>query len=154
MGTPQPAATIIDYTNRVDELRAGPWGSVIELEGQEGLHAELTDDEIVRECIACFVDLPFVDRARVDVPALLARSGEHRWEFHRNTAPHMRYLLMEPGHWRRRADAGISSYRNLSFAGDWTTGTQPTASMEAAVRSGRASADALRERAGLAPAGA
>ena len=46
MGTPQPGATIIDYTNRVTELAQSSWGSVIEFEGQEGRHAGLTDMEI------------------------------------------------------------------------------------------------------------
>jgi hypothetical protein len=150
MGTPQPAATIIDYTNRVTELKNSRWGSVIEFEGQEGLHAELTDREMLREILHDFRDLPFVDRAKVDITAILNQTGDHRYDFRRNTAHHMRYLLMAPGHWRHRPVQDQRPYTNLSFAGDWMQSTQPTASMEAAVRTGRVAADLLRSDAGLA----
>jgi uncharacterized protein with NAD-binding domain and iron-sulfur cluster len=150
MGTPQPAATIIDYTNRVTELKNGPFGSVIEFEGQEGLHAGHTDGEIVRELLESFRELPFVDRNRVDIDAIVSQSNGHFHSFRRNTANHMRYLLMEPGHWRYRPRQDAYPYSNLSMAGDWMQGTQPTASMEAAVRTGRVAANALRHAAGLA----
>lgn len=146
MGTPQPTATIIDYANRVDELRNGPWGSVIEMEGQEGRHEGLTDRELVRECLRNLDELPFVDSAKLDVDACLAEQGEHRWLLQRNAVSHLRYVLMEPGHWRHRPDQHQSPYDNLVFAGDWMQGTQPTASMEAAVRTGRVAADILRAR--------
>jgi len=149
MGTPQPAATLIDYANRITSLANGPWGSVIELEGQEGRHGELTDDEIVRESLVTFRSLPFVTGAAIDVDAIMAQAGNRRLEFRRNTAHHMRYVLMEAGHWRHRPEQDRSPYDNLLFAGDWVSGTQPTASMEAAVRTGRVAADMLRDRAGL-----
>jgi hypothetical protein len=150
MGTPQPGATIIDYTNRVTELRNGTFGSVIEFEGQEGLHAGHSDHEIVRELLESFVELPFVDRGRVDIDAIVNQTGGHFHSFRRNTANHMRYLLMEPGHWRYRPRQDVHPYSNLSLAGDWMQGTQPTASMEAAVRTGRVAANSLRATAGLA----
>ncbi len=153
MGTPQPAATIIDYTNRVDELRTSAWGSVVEMEGQEGLHGDLTDVEIVRECLRNLDALPFVESTELDVDAVLAQRDGNLWELQRNAASHMRYLLMEPGHWRHRPEQDRSPYENLTFAGDWMKGTQPTASMEAAVRTGRVAADLLRAREGLPPAG-
>jgi uncharacterized protein with NAD-binding domain and iron-sulfur cluster len=56
---------------------------------------------------------------------------------------------MEPGHWKFRPDQHDRPYENLTFAGDWVQGTQPTASMEAAVRTGRVAADMLRADAGL-----
>jgi hypothetical protein len=149
MGTPQPAATIIDYANRVSELRNGPWGSVIEFEGQEGLHADLSDDEIVRELLDSFVTLPFVDRPKVDIDAIVAQTGGHHYDFRRNCAHHMRYLLMEPGHFKYRPDQEERPYENLTFAGDWVRSSQPTASMEAAVRTGRVAANLLREKVGL-----
>lgn len=150
MGTPQPGATIIDYTNRVSELRNGSFGSVIEFEGQEGLHSGHSDHEIVRELLESFVELPFVDRARVDIDAIVNQTNGHFHEFRRNTANHMRYLLMEPGHWRYRPRQDVRPYSNLGMAGDWMQGTQPTASMEAAVRTGRVAANSLRQSAGLA----
>ncbi len=150
MGTPQPAATVIDYTNRVSELRNSTWGSVIEFEGQEGLHAGHSDQEIVRELLESFRELPFVDRNRLDINAIITQTGGHFHEFRRNTANHMRYLLMEPGHWKYRARQDYRPYANLSFAGDWMQGTQPTASMEAAVRTGHVAANLLRQAAGLA----
>jgi hypothetical protein len=149
MGTPQPMATLIDYTNRVDELRRGPYRSIVELEGQEGLFAELTDAEIAREAVESFVRLPFVDASSIDTRALLAGEGGYHLELRRNTASHMRYLLMEPGHWKHRPRRDDVPYRNLHLAGDWIHGTQPTASMEAAVRSGREAADGLRARVGV-----
>lgn len=149
MGTPQPCATIIDYTNRVSELMNGSWGSVVEFEGQEGLHAGLTDDEIARELLSSFRELPFVDRNEVDVDRVLSRQGGHDWQFRRNTAQHLRYLLMEPGHWKHRPRQDVRPYTNLTLAGDWMNGTQPTASMEAAVRTGREAARLLRVDAGL-----
>lgn len=154
MGTPQPAATIIDYTNRVTELAHGSYGSVIEFEGEEGLHGALTDTEIVRELLENFSKLPFVDRRKLDVDAIVSQTGGNHFLFRRNTADHLRYLLMEPGHWKFRPDQSRSPYENLVFAGDWMLGTQPTASMEAAVRTGRVAADRLRERAGLSPSDA
>jgi hypothetical protein len=150
MGTPQPAATIIDYANRVDELRRSQWGSVVELEGQEGLHGELTDTELVRESLERFAELPFVNRQNLQIDKILSQTDGHHFEFRRNTAHHMRYLLMEPGHWKYRMRQEAGHYANLTFAGDWMSGTQPTASMEAAVRTGRVAANALRERHGLA----
>ena len=57
----------------------------------------------------------------------------------------MRYLLMAPGHWRYRPVQEQRPYTNLTFAGDWMQGTQPTASMEAAVRTGRVAANLLRD---------
>lgn len=146
MGTPQPAATIIDYANRVTELRESSWGSVVEFEGQEGLHAELTDRELVAEILGHFRSLPFVKASRVDVAAVLAQTGGHHYDLRRNTAHHMRYLLMEPGHWRSRPVQEASPYENLTLAGDWMSGSQPTASMEAAVRSGCVAARLLRTR--------
>jgi Flavin containing amine oxidoreductase len=149
MGTPQPCATIIDYANRVDELRNGRWGSVIEFEGQEGLHAGLDDVQIVRELLGNFAELPFVNRSELDIEKIIARADGHDHLFRRNTAHHMRYLLMEPGHWKFRPDQHDRPFENLTFAGDWMQGTQPTASMEAAVRNGRVAADILRADAGL-----
>ncbi len=149
MGTPQPMATLIDYTNRIDELRHGPYGSILELEGQEGFWAELTDAEIAREAVRSLLDLPFVDASAIDAEALLASRDGYHLELRRNTAHHMRYLLMEPGHWKHRPRRDHVPYGNLTLAGDWIHGTQPTASMEAAVRSGREAADTLRHRAGL-----
>lgn len=154
MGLPQPAATGIDYTNRVAELRSGSFGSVIELEGQEGLFGELTDAEIVRENLRSFADLPFVDPGALNVEAVLAGTDGHGYVFRRNTAHHLRYVLMEPGHWKYRPEQDESPYENLVFAGDWMNGTQPTGSMEAAVRTGRVAADLLRAKAGLPPADA
>ncbi len=149
MGTPEPAPTIIDYTNRVSELEASNWGSVIEFEGEEGLHGDLTDAEIVRELLENFVDLPFVDKPKVDIDAIVNQTGGCHHEFRRNTAHHLRYLLMEPGHWKFRPEQDKSPYENLVFAGDWMQGSQPTASMEAAVRTGRVAANLLRPRVGL-----
>ncbi len=149
MGTPEPAPTIIDYTNRVSELEASTWGSVIEFEGEEGLHGDLTDTEIVRELLSGFVELPFVEKSKVDIDAVVNQTGGCHHEFRRNTANHLRYLLMEPGHWKFRPEQDRSPYENLVFAGDWMAGTQPTASMEAAVRTGRVAADLLRPRVGL-----
>jgi uncharacterized protein with NAD-binding domain and iron-sulfur cluster len=151
MGTPQPCATIIDYTNRITELQNSAWGSVIEFEGQEGLHGALSDREFVRELLHSFERLPFVDTAQLDVDAVLAQTNGNKWLFRRNTAHHLRYLLMEPGHWKYRPRQDQRPYANLTLAGDWMQGTQPTASMEAAVRTGRAAADLLRAAAGLPP---
>ncbi|MHB8875556.1 MAG: FAD-dependent oxidoreductase [Myxococcaceae bacterium] len=150
MATPQPAATLIDYANRLDELRGGPYGSVIEFEGQEGLDADLTDDELKRSLVTQFADLPFVDRARFDVDAVLNQTGGCKNELRRNAADHLRYILLEPGHWKHRPEQDQSPYQNLLFAGDWVNGTQPTASMEAATRTGRVAANLLRTREGLA----
>lgn len=152
MGTPQPAATIIDYANRVRELASSPWGSVVEFEGQEGLHGELRDRELVEELLRTFRTLPFVNAGKVDIPRVLAQSDGHHFEFRRNTASHLRYLLMEPGHWRHRPVQGDRPYENLTLAGDFIAGTQPTASMEAAVRTGRVAANLLRAEVGLAAA--
>ncbi len=149
MGTPQPAATIIDYTNRITELTNSSWGSVVEFEGQEGLHAGLSDREIVRELLETFVELPFVDKTKVDIDHVIGQTNGCYHQFRRNTANHLRYLLMEPGHWQYRPDQAHSGYDNLVFAGDWMQGTQPTASMEAAVRTGRVAANLLRDRNGL-----
>ncbi|MBX3269640.1 MAG: FAD-dependent oxidoreductase [Sandaracinaceae bacterium] len=149
MGTPQPAATVIDYKNRVGELRSSAWGSVVEFEGQEGRHGELGDRELLRELLRSFRQLPFVDAAKVDIDAVLNQTGGHRWDFRRNTASHLRYLLMEPGHWAARPTQDGFPYDNLTLAGDWMVGTQPTASMEAAVRTGCVAARRLRGRYGL-----
>ncbi len=153
MGTPQPAATVIDYANRVDEFRSGPYGSIVEFEGQEGLDGELTDDELKRRLLEQFAELPFVDRARLDVDDVLNQANGCKHELRRNTANHLRYVLLEPGHWKHRPEQAKSPYDNLTFAGDWVEGTQPTASMEAATRTGRVAANLLRARAGLAVVG-
>lgn len=149
MGTPQPAATIIDYTNRVSELRRGAYGSVIEFEGQEGLHGDLTDKEMQRVLLEQFEKLPFVDKGRFSIDDVLEERNGCHLQLRRNTAHHLRYLLMEPGHWKYRPDQDNGPYENLVFAGDWMKGTQPTASMEAATRTGIVAANRLRERAGL-----
>lgn len=149
MATPQPAATVIDYANRIDEFRHGPYGSIIEFEGQEGLDGELTDAEIQRKLVTQFADLPFVDRARFKVDHVLNQSHGCRTELRRNTANHLRYILLEPGHWKYRPEQSKSPYSNLLFAGDWVEGTQPTPSMEAATRTGRVAANLLRGRSGL-----
>ncbi|MCP4445473.1 MAG: NAD(P)-binding protein [Myxococcales bacterium] len=140
MGTPQPTATIIDYANRVDELRDGEWPSVIEFEGQEGLHGELTDSEMIRSILEQFCDLPFSRMRKSWVDDAMEQKGKWRIEFRRNNSQTTRYLLMEPGHWKFRPDIAECPYDNLVLAGDWLKGTQPTASMEAAVRSGQAAA--------------
>lgn len=150
MGTPQPAATVIDYANRIDEFRTGPYGSIVEFEGQEGLDGELNDDELKRRLVEQFADLPFVDRARLSVDDVLNEANGCRHELRRNTANHVRYILLEPGHWKHRPEQTKSPYDNLLFAGDWVEGTQPTASTEAATRTGRVAANLLRTRAGLA----
>lgn len=142
LGTPQPAATVIDYANRVESLRPGR-GSVVEMLGQEGLDGELTDDELVRRMLTNLGALPFVDGTRFDAAKVFTRAEGQRWEFRRNTAHHMRYLLCEPGHWKYRLDARVSGYDNLYFAGDWVRSSQPTPSTEAAVRAGVAAARAL-----------
>jgi uncharacterized protein with NAD-binding domain and iron-sulfur cluster len=149
MGAPQPAATIIDYANRVDEFRTGPYGSIVEFEGQEGFDADLTDEEIKRILVTQFADLPFVDRSHLNVEDVLSQSNGNKCELRRNTANHLRYILLEPGHWKHRPDQDQSPYSNLLFAGDWVNTTQPTASMEAAIRTGRVAANLLRDRAGL-----
>jgi hypothetical protein len=142
LGTPQPAATVIDYANRVGALRRGS-GSVVEMLGQEGLDGELTDDELVRRMLGNLAALPFVDGARFDPAKVFAQADGNRWLFRRNGAHHMRYVLAEPGHWKHRLDARVAGYDNLFFAGDWVRSSQPTPSMEAAVRAGVAAADAL-----------
>ena len=144
LGTPQPAATLIDYANRVHELEAGPWGSVIEFEGQEGLDGELTDAELRRKILTQFVDLPFVQTSKVPVDDLLAGKGRGKVEFRRNTANHLRYVLMQPGHWKYRPRQDQSPWHNVVFAGDWMVGTQATASTEAAARTGKEAARILR----------
>ncbi|MCB9578884.1 MAG: FAD-dependent oxidoreductase [Polyangiaceae bacterium] len=149
MGTPQPGATIIDYTNRVTELAQSSWGSVIEFEGQEGRHAGLTDMEIARDLLESFDDLPFVDSTKLHIDKILNQTDNHHFVFRRNTAHHLRYLLMEPGHWKYRVVQEARPYENLTFAGDWMVGSQPTASMEAAVRTGRVAANLLRAANGL-----
>lgn len=149
MGTPQPMGTIIDYSNSVKELQQSPWGSVVEFEGQEGRHDQFNDRELVAEVLTTFRSLPFVSAHKVDIAKVLAQSDNHFYEFRRNTAHHMRYLLMEPGHWKFRPVQGDRPYQNLTLAGDWMAGTQPTASMEAAVRTGRVAANLLRDAQGL-----
>ena len=153
MGTPQPAATIIDYANRIDEFRqaavSGPYKSVIEFEGQEGLDGELTDDELKTRLVEQFATLPFVDRARFVPGDVLGELNGCKCELRRNTANHIRYVLLEPGHWKFRPEQAQSPYGNLVMAGDWIEGTQPTASMEAATRTGRVAANLLRSRNGL-----
>jgi hypothetical protein len=141
LGTPQPAATVIDYANRVAALRGG--GSVVEMLGQEGLDAALTDDELARRMLRNLGGLPFVDGARFDADKVFARADGARWEFRRNSANHMRYVLAEPGHWKHRLDATVSRYGNLFFAGDWVKSSQPTPSTEAAVRAGVTAAAAV-----------
>ncbi|HMR77220.1 MAG TPA: FAD-dependent oxidoreductase [Polyangiaceae bacterium] len=149
MGAPQPAATLIDYKNRVSEITQSAWGSVVEFEGQEGLHGRLSDLEIVSELLTKFEDLPFVDSTKVNVSHVLNQTNGHKWEFRRNTAQHMRYLLMEPGHFKYRPVQTDRFYANLTLAGDWMNGSQPTASMEAATRTGRVAANLLRDTEGL-----
>lgn len=149
MGTPQPAATVIDYANRVDEFRHGPYGSIIEFEGQEGLDAHLTDDELKRSLVTQFAELPFVDHANFPVDDVLNQANGCKHELRRNTANHVRYVLMEPGHWKYRPQQRKCPYANLLFAGDWVEGTQPTASMEAATRTGRVAANLMRSAEGL-----
>ncbi len=140
MGTPQPAATVIDYANRIDELRDGPWASVVEFEGQEGLHGAMSNAELKRLILEQFASLPFsLMRTEWIADALGKRNG---WacELRRNAPNHLRYLLMEPGHWKFRPDARECPYENLVLAGDWLKSTQPTASMESAVRTGQQAA--------------
>lgn len=149
MGAPQPAATIIDYTNRIDEFRRGRYGSIVEFEGQEGLYADHTDEELARVLLERFRELPFVDAPRVSIDDILHQKNGCRAELRRNTANHVRYVLMEPGHWKFRPRQTETGYENLVLAGDWMHGTQPTASMEAAVRTGIVAANHLRDRAGL-----
>lgn len=149
MGTPQPAATVIDYANRVDEFRTGPYGSIIEFEGQEGLDAHLTDEELKRSLVTQFADLPFVDRARFSIEDVLGERNGCLNELRRNTANHVRYVLLEPGHWKYRPEQTKCPYGNLLFVGDWVETTQPTASMEAATRTGRVAANLLRRGASL-----
>lgn len=147
MGTPQPAATIIDYANRIDELRAGPWKSVLEFEGQEGLHGGFRNAELKRMILEQFADLPFARfRREWLTDALGNRNGWHT-ELRRNAPHHLRYLLMEPGHWKFRPDAAECPYENLVLAGDWLKSAQPTASMEAAVQTGQRAAELIAARA-------
>jgi uncharacterized protein with NAD-binding domain and iron-sulfur cluster len=149
MGTPQPAATVIDYANRIDEFRTGPFGSIVEFEGQEGLDAHLTDAELKRSLVTQFAELPFVDHAKFSVDDVLAQTNGCLHELRRNTAHHVRYILLEPGHWKYRPEQKKCPYLNLLFAGDWVETTQPTASMEAATRTGRVAANLLRHGEGL-----
>jgi hypothetical protein len=128
MGTPQPAATIIDYTNRVTELQNGPWGSVIEFEGQEGLHRDLSDTDLVREMLATFVSLPFVDRAKVDVDAIVAQTGDHHHEFRRKPITQATFDGAGPLKYR---PIKRSNRTRTHFAGDRCS-SQPTASWAAA----------------------
>ena len=51
-------------------------------------------------------------------------------------------------HWKYRPEQARSPYSNVVFAGDWVNGMQPTASIEAATRTGRVAANLLRERSG------
>lgn len=141
LGTPQPAATVIDYANRVAALRGG--GSVVEMLGQEGLDGELTDDELALRMLRNLGALPFVDGSRFDAAKVFARADGARWEFRRNAAHHLRYVLAEPGHWKHRLDARVGGYDNLFFAGDWVKSSQPTPSTEAAVRAGVTAAAAV-----------
>jgi uncharacterized protein with NAD-binding domain and iron-sulfur cluster len=140
MGAPQPAATIIDYANRLDELRDRPWASVLEFEGQEGLHGALTNAELKRLILEQFAELPFSLMRREWISDALHNRNGWASELRRNAPNHLRYLLMEPGHWKFRPDARNCPYENLVLAGDWLKSSQPTASMEAAVRTGQAAA--------------
>jgi uncharacterized protein with NAD-binding domain and iron-sulfur cluster len=144
LGLAQPTATLIDYAQRIDTLRTG--GSVVELLGQEGLDASLHDDELAAKIITMFSELPFVDRARAEPKTILTRQKGITWQLRRNTAHHMRYALLEPGHWAHRPTNTIEGYDNLALAGDWVQSSQPTASTEAAVRSAIDAARVLRER--------
>ncbi len=144
LGTPQPTATVIDYANRIDALSDG--GSVVELLGQEGLDGALSDDELSRRIVRSFADLPFVDRGRFDPDAVLSQAKGCSFKFRRNTAHHMRYALLEPGHWAHLPGNTLEGYDNLAIAGDWIRSTQPTISTEAAARSGMDAAAMVRTR--------
>jgi hypothetical protein len=146
MGAPQPAATIIDYANRLDELRDRPWESVLEFEGQEGLHGAMTNAELKRLILEQFAELPFSLLRRDWITEALHNRNGWACELRRNAPNHLRYLLMEPGHWKFRPDARKCPYENLVLAGDWLQSTQPTASMEAAVRTGQTAALLVAER--------
>ncbi len=144
LGTPQPTATVIDYANRITALSDG--GSVVELLGQEGLDGALSDDELSRRIVRSFADLPFVDRGRFDPDAVLSQAKGCSFKFRRNTAHHMRYALLEPGHWAHLPGNTLDGYDDLAIAGDWIRSTQPTISTEAAARSGADAAKVVRNR--------
>lgn len=144
LGTPQPTATVIDYANRIDALREG--GSVVELLGQEGLDGDLDDAELARRIVRNFADLPFVDRGRFDPDRVLAQADGCTFKFRRNTAHHLRYALLEPGHWAHLPGNTLDGYDDLAIAGDWIRSSQPTISTEAAARSGADAAAVVRSR--------
>ena len=85
----------------------------------------------------------------LDESILHCSSGANPWEqqyVRANVADWERYVLSLPGTTRHRLAPDASGFRNLVLAGDWTDNSINGGSVEGAVSSGVAAAEALMRR--------
>jgi len=137
-GLAGPLGYVLDAKHIVRDYREDPrYGAVLYFVGQETGHEHLTDEQHLSLCLKALTHLPGFEA--------IDRHGVLHYQVVRNRGAHKAYFYTEPGVQRFRPSMR-TSLPNLWLAGDWVRSELDFPCMEAAVRTGRAAADAVIER--------
>lgn len=131
----EPMPMVIDYKNLRDEYRNNDAiGSALEWVGQENSFEDVSDEEIKRLTLECFLTIPGAKDPR--------DKGIIHESFRRNSSGHKRYLLTDPGTVGYRPHS-TTHLANMFLAGDWIRNEIDVPTMEGAICSGYTAAEAL-----------
>lgn len=132
---PLPLGYLIDTKRLVPEFeRDERYGASLEWVGGEVGYEAQSDEQLVASARAALARVPGFEGTDREAPVHTV--------LRRNRANHQRYLLTEPGTLKFRPGTHTPLGR-LFLAGDWVKNPIGTPSMEGAVRSGRAAAEAV-----------
>ena len=134
-GLAGPLCFVFDNKPVIREYRHDPrYGSVLYFVGQETGYEHWSDAEHLELCLANLENIPGYER--------IDRAGILHYQVIRNRSVDKHYFNAEPGIQKFRPKTR-TSLANLMMAGDWVRSELDFPCMEAAIRSGRAAADAV-----------
>ena len=132
---PLPLGYVVDYKRLVPEFaRDDRYGAALEWVGGEVGYEHWSDERIISGARAELAKLPGFGGTDQAEPVHVS--------LRRNRANHNRYLLTDPGTWQFRPTVQTPLTR-LYLAGDWVRNDIVTPSMEGAIRTGKAAAQAV-----------
>ncbi len=137
-GLGAPFDFVLDNKHIVREYRDNPrYGAVLYFVGQETGFEDWHDEQHLAWCLDAIARLPGFER--------IDRDGILHHQVIRNRSVDKQYFNVEPGIQTFRPHTR-TPLANLWLAGDWVRNDVDFPCMEAAVRSGRAAADAVLDR--------
>ncbi|MBI4816115.1 MAG: FAD-dependent oxidoreductase [Deltaproteobacteria bacterium] len=136
-GLDGPLGFVVDNKHVIREYRYDPrYGAVLYFVGQEAGAETWSDERLLEKCLQNLTTIPGFER--------IDRAGVIHFRVIRNRSPDKLYFYTEPGIQKFRPHPK-TSIPNFWLAGDWVRSELDFPCMEAAIRSGMATADLVLE---------